>query len=127
MEFNIQQTYVDKNELWTGILAAAALGNFSTTSRQKGYSPGQLIFGRDIILPLKNRVYWELIRQKNHTQMNKDNTYKNRHRSDYDYKVGDNFMLTKHTAYKYENPYTGPFVITRCWTNITVSLQIGAT
>ena len=24
-------------------------------------------------------------------------------------------------------PYTGPFVITRCWTNDTVLLQIGAT
>ena len=36
-------------------------------------------------------------------------------------------MLNKHTAYKYKTPYTGPFVITWCWTNDTVSLQIGAT
>ena len=35
-------------------------------------------------------------------------------------------MLTKHTAYKYATPYTGPFGITRYWTNGTVSLQIGA-
>ena len=35
-------------------------------------------------------------------------------------------MLTKHTAYKYEIPYTGPFVMTRCWTNVTFSLKIGA-
>ena len=32
-------------------------------------------------------------------------------------------MLTKHTAYKYETPYTGPFVITQCFTNVTVNLQ----
>ena len=34
-------------------------------------------------------------------------------------------MLTKHTAYKYETPYTGPFLITNCFTNGTVNLQCG--
>ena len=61
--FNIQQTCVDKNDPWIVILAAAAFKIFSTTSRQKGYSPGQLIFGRGIILLIKHRVDWELIRQ----------------------------------------------------------------
>ena len=32
-------------------------------------------------------------------------------------------MLTKHTAYKYETPYTGPFVIKQCFTNGMVELQ----
>ena len=36
-------------------------------------------------------------------------------------------MLTKHTAYKYETPYKGPFVITQCFTNGTVMLQYGVT
>ena len=35
-------------------------------------------------------------------------------------------MLTKHTIYKYETPYTGPFMITQCFTNGTVKLQCGA-
>ena len=35
-------------------------------------------------------------------------------------------MLTKKTAYKYETPYNGPFVISQCFTNITVNLQCGA-
>ena len=59
--------------------------------------------------------------------MNRDNTRKNRHIFDYDYKVSDNFMLNKHTSHKYKTPYTGPFVITRCWKNGTVLLQIYAT
>ena len=96
--FNIQQTYVDKNYPWMGILAEAAFVIFSTTNRQKGYSLGQLIFGRDMILPIKHRADWELIRQQKQTQINRDNTCKNRHRLDYDYKVGDNVMLTKHTT-----------------------------
>ena len=36
-------------------------------------------------------------------------------------------MLTNHTAYKYETPYKGPFVITPCFTNGTVMLQYGLT
>ena len=34
-------------------------------------------------------------------------------------------MLTKHIAYKYETPYTGPFVISQCFTNGTVNLYYG--
>ena len=62
--FNIQQTYVDENDLWTGILAAAAFAIRSTTNGQKCFSLVQLIFGRDMILSIKHRVDWELIRQK---------------------------------------------------------------
>ena len=36
-------------------------------------------------------------------------------------------MLTNHTVYKYETPYKGPFVITRCFTNGTVNLQYSPT
>ena len=57
--FNIStQTYVDKNNPWTGILAAAEFAIFSTTNRQKGYSTVQLIFDCDMILSIKDMVYW---------------------------------------------------------------------
>ena len=36
-------------------------------------------------------------------------------------------MLASHTAYKYETPYTVPFLITRCITNGKVKLQYGPT
>ena len=58
------QPYVDENDPWTGILAAAAFAILSTTNSQKGYSPGKLIFGRDMILPIKHRADWKLIRQQ---------------------------------------------------------------
>ena len=35
-------------------------------------------------------------------------------------------MINSHAAYKYETPYKGPFVITKCWTNVMVTLQCGA-
>ena len=72
---NISQIYVDKNDPWIGILAAAVLAIRSTTNRQKGYSPDQLIFGCDIILLIKHTVGWELILQMKHTQINKYNIH----------------------------------------------------
>ena len=56
--FNITQTYVEKDYLWSGILDVAAFSIFSTTNRLKGYSLVQLVFGRDMILPIKNKVGW---------------------------------------------------------------------
>ena len=60
--FNIStQTYVDKNDPWTGILAAEAFAICSKTNGQKGYSPGQLIFFRDVILHIDdtlNMIDW---------------------------------------------------------------------
>ena len=35
-------------------------------------------------------------------------------------------MINKHAVYKHKTPYKGPFVITQCWTNGTVTLQYGA-
>ena len=51
--YNINQHYVDKYDLRSGILAASAFSIISTTNTLKGYSLGQLIFGRDMIIPIK--------------------------------------------------------------------------
>ena len=64
----------------------------------KVYGPNQLIFGRNMIIPIEDRVDWGLIRHQNQTQIYKDNTHKNRHRVDHEYKVRDNVMRTKITA-----------------------------
>ena len=78
-----------------------------------------------MILLIEHRVDWELIRQRKQTQNNRDNNCENKHRVEYDYKVGYDVMLTNHTAYKYETPYKGPVAITQCFTNGTVNFQYG--
>ena len=80
-----------------------------------------------MVLTLKHWVVWELIRKRKQGQINKYNTRENIHIVDYNYKVGDNIILTKHTAYKYEIPYMGPFVRAQCFTNGMVKLQNGGT
>ena len=50
------QTYVDEDDQRKGILSATAFGIISKNKRQKDYSPGQTIFGCDVILLIKKRV-----------------------------------------------------------------------
>ena len=59
--YNIKETYVDYDDLWSGILASEAFSIFSKSNMLKGYSPGQLVFGRDISIRIKRTVDWELI------------------------------------------------------------------
>ena len=75
--FNITKTYVDEDDPWSVILAAAAFTISSTANRLEGYSQDQLVFGRDIFLPIRHKVYWELIHQQKQLQINKDNIRKN--------------------------------------------------
>ena len=86
-----------------------------------------MIFGRDMILPIKHIVDWGLINQQKQAQIIKDNIHKNRNQVYQDYKFKDKVMLTKHTAYKYETPYTGLSVITQCFINGMVNLQYNPT
>ena len=75
-----------------------------------------------MIIPIKHIPDWELICHQKQAQINKDNIRDNINRVDHAYKVGAKVILNKPTAYKYETPYTGPFMITLCFTNSTINL-----
>ena len=75
-----------------------------------------------MIIPIKHKVDWWLVRQKIQAQINKYNIRKNRIILDYDCKVGDKVMLNNKTAYKREPPYKEPYEITRTWTNGTITI-----
>ena len=99
--YNITQTYVEENDPWLGILAASAFSIFSTTNRLKYYGLVQLMFGHDMIFPIKHKVGWGLIHQQKQTQINIDHIRKNRNRVDHYYNIGDKVMLNNHTTYEY--------------------------
>ena len=64
-KYNIQDTYIDKYDTWLGILSAEAFSILSTKNGLKVYIPGKLVFGRDMIIPIKHTVDWELIHHQN--------------------------------------------------------------
>ena len=67
--YNLQGKYVDGAEPWIGILSASALVLNSTYQHVKGKIPEQLVFGRDIILPIMHIENWRYIHQRKQAQI----------------------------------------------------------
>ena len=111
-----------------GILSsvAAAFESVYTKNRLRYYTSEQLVFVFGTILPIKHKADWELIRQKNQAQINKDNTHENIIIVDCNYKVSEKFILNNKSTKKCDTPYAFLFEITQCYTNETVPLKMGA-
>ena len=56
-----RDTWLDENQT---ILQSIAWAYQSTVSTTTGYSPGQLAFGRDMIMNFKTHIDWTMIQQK---------------------------------------------------------------
>ena len=48
--FNLQNNYIDEDDPWSGILAATDFAVRSTYHITLQFTPGQIVFGRDMIL-----------------------------------------------------------------------------
>ena len=125
--FELQDNpYLDTDDPWSGILAAAAFAMCSTYHTTLRAMPGQLVFGRDMILNMQYLADWTAIKARKQQLIRKNNIIENSKRIPYQYKVGDMVMLENHRANKYEQPYKGPYLVTQVNTNGTVCLKIDA-
>ena len=125
--FELQDNpYLDTDDPWSGILAAAAFAMRSTYHTTLHAMPGQLVFGRDMILNMQYLADWTAIKARKQQLICKNNIIKNSKCIPYKYKVGDMVMLENHRADKYEQPYKGSYLVMQVNTNGTVHLKIGA-
>jgi hypothetical protein len=118
--------YYDHEDPWSGILSAAAFAMRSTWHTTLQATPGQLVFGRDMLLNTQFTADWTAIKARKQELIRKNNVIENSKRIPHTYREGDQVMLENHRANKYEQPYDGPFVITKVHTNGTVRLRMGA-
>jgi hypothetical protein len=89
--------------------------------------PGQLVFGRDMLLPINFVVGWGAIEQKRQKEMARNNKRENASILNHDYKVGDKALLKKSGKHlrKLEAPRTGPYTVTVIYTNGNLCIQKG--
>jgi hypothetical protein len=59
--FELENNYLNDNDPWKGILSATAFAVQSTFYTTLQNTPGQLVFGRDMILNVKHEANWEYI------------------------------------------------------------------
>ena len=76
--FELQDNpYLDSDDLWSGILAAAAFAMCSTYHTTLHVMPGQLIFGRDMILNMQYLADWTAIKARKQQLICKNNIIEN--------------------------------------------------
>ena len=61
-------------------------------------TPGQLVFGRDMIFNIQHEANWKAIVDRKQQRINKNNQIENSKRIAHDYQVWDKVLLERHDA-----------------------------
>ena len=75
--FELQTNYLDEDEPWAGLLAAAAFAIRSTYHTMLKSTPGQLVYGRDMLLNMKHVANWDAITNPKRKMILKNNRREN--------------------------------------------------
>jgi Integrase zinc binding domain len=115
------ETEMDVDDPWSDILSSTAFTIWATCHGILEATPGQIVFNRDMVLPLKFNANWAYIAQKRQKQIVKDNQRENSKRIAHEYHVGDKVLYSKHGVLKkLDTPQRRPFEVTKVYTNGTV-------
>ena len=124
--FELEKRELNEKDPWAPFLTAVAYAIRSTFHTTLQATPAQLVFGRDMILPLKFKADWARIRQQRQEAIIKNNIRENKSRIYHEYKAGDKVLLTKPgIVRKLSAPRTGPHEVLGVYPNGTVLLQRG--
>jgi hypothetical protein len=127
--FQLQdKPYYDLDDPWGGILTAVAFALRSTYHTTLQATPGQLVFGRDMVLNVQHLTDWTAIKARKQQIIRKNNRIENSKRIPHHYHVGDLVMLENNRANKYDKNHIADhsYRITQVNTNGTVRLKINA-
>ncbi len=107
--------------------SAAAWAIRSTYHTTLQATPGQLVFGRDMLLSIPFRADWARIKLRKQGLINKGVLRENASRIQHEYKVNDLVLLDKPGILrKSTQPRTGPHTVTKIYKNSTVQIKRGA-
>ena len=124
--FELEDRELYEADPWTEFLSAAAFAIRATYHTTLNATPAQLVFGRDMILPISIRANWARIKEKRQMEILRNNARENKGRVPHHYKEGSKVLLRKEGILrKLASPREGPFEITRVYDNGTVQIQKG--
>jgi transposase InsO family protein len=112
-------------ELVDACLAAASRAMRSIVHQTLQVSPGALIFGRDMLLPIPILADYNLIRERRQAVIDENNRKENLRRRFKDYKTGDQVLLMLNPMGKLGVRTMGPYKIIQVHVNGTVTIERG--
>ena len=124
--FELEERDINEDDPWTGILNAVAWAVRSTYHTTLRATPGQLVFGRDMVFNIAHEANWKEIKDRKQKLINQNNQRENARRIKHTYSIGDRVLMERtNSTRKLERPYDGPYEITNVFTNGTVAIQKG--
>ena len=122
--FELEERELDTHNPWDEFLTSAAYAIRSTHHTTLQASPAQLVYGRDMLLPVKFVADWTRIQQQKQMSINKSNEAENKKRIRHKYARGDRVLLTTPGKLKkLSRPRTGPYPVVTVHDNGTVTIQ----
>eukprot|EP00957_Ditylum_brightwellii_P077433 5883011-Ditylum_brightwellii.AAC.1 len=100
---------------------------FSTYHAMLGVTPGQLVYGRDMLHDIRHAADWEFIRLHEQKIIDYSTAKENTEYIYHDFMVRDKVLINKDgIACKLHLPTEGPYTILQVYTNGTVKFQRGS-
>jgi hypothetical protein len=90
-------------------------------------SPGQIIFGCDMIINAIYLANWKDLQARRQTQVRTNKPRENKSQLPHQYVVGDSVYIPKSNIEQKLNPLQGPFFIEKTHTNGTVTIRLSPT
>ena len=128
----IRTSSLDMSDTCTSEMIDELLTNVSWVIRSThhtvlGTTPGAAIFERDMLFDIPFLADWSDIGKRRQNQVDKSNIRENSKRVDFDYRVGQKFLIIKDGIFrKAEDKNEGPYLITEVFSNRTVRIQRGS-
>ena len=88
-------------------------------------TPGLLVFGCDMMLNIPFIPIWGAIRRRKKQLIEKNYQLENKNCQLHTYIVGEKLLVRVKTVNKYEEPYKGPYLITKVCTNGDFTIHLG--
>jgi transposase InsO family protein len=126
--FELEKRELDKKDPWTPFLQAACFAVRSTYHTTLGATPAQLVFGRDMMLPIKFKANWTAIQQRRLQEVQRNNKSENMKRIPHNYEVGDRVSKTRPGIQpKLSSKRDGPYDVIAVYDNGTIRIRCGPT
>jgi transposase InsO family protein len=125
--FELEEQELNDKDPWTPFLQAACFAIRSTYHTTLGATPAQLVFGRDMILPIQFKANWAAINERRRQEIMRNNKRENDKRIPHAYKVGDKVAKTRPGIQpKLRQKRDGPYEVIAVLNNGTLRIRRGA-
>jgi hypothetical protein len=91
--YQVEGIDLDDDDSFAGLVSAVSFAVQSTYHTTLQSTPGQLVFGRDMIFLFNHIADWQLIKNRKQKLIDNNNKRENAKRVDYDYKVGERVLM----------------------------------